>query len=448
MKIHFAIDNRIRAALRVASATPHLFAALICATAGPWAANTRAQGSRKDDVVFNSRGQPLSGATIRVCTSAATTTSPCTPTALIYSDVGLTQALANPTTSDGLGNYTFYAAPGRYVIEISGPSITTHQVRDVILPTDPSQPATFSSLSTSGNISGFTLSLAGNLTVAGSAAVTGSLTIGGAPVPSTTQVNTWTATQTFKGPSPWHDVMAFGAKCDGITDDTAAFQATFNAAIADPGGTVYIPFTTTSCVVKSGIVMTQTANWLNVLQVGNITIPAGGSSLLDSATNPAVGGLNYTNTASGGWVFPLKVRARRRVSPNLPRQRSSILQMFRLFICTRMKFASRILTYAAMARQLPDCVDFYTSTSFGMAYIWLVNVNVATATGSTGTPLKVGTLNTQGGFTFNICGGAFFGGNSGATIPATIWLLNTGVVQVGCEAHRMTTEPLRSFNSR
>ena len=76
-----------------------------------------------------------------------------------------------------------------------------------------------------------------------------------------------------------------------------------------------------------------------------------------------------------------------------------------------------------------------------MAYIWLVNVNVATATGSTGTPLKVGTLNTQGGFTFNICGGAFFGGNSGATIPATIWLLNTGVVQVGCEAHRMTTEP-------
>src|ERR1700735_5313468 len=53
---------------------------LFCA-AGPWAANTRAQGSRKDDVVFNARGQPLAGATIRVCGSAATTTSPCTPLA-------------------------------------------------------------------------------------------------------------------------------------------------------------------------------------------------------------------------------------------------------------------------------------------------------------------------------------------------------------------------------
>ena len=57
------------------------------------------------------------------------------------------------------------------MIEISGPSITTRQVRDVILPNDPSQPTTFSSISTPGNISGFTLSLAGNLTVAGSAAV-------------------------------------------------------------------------------------------------------------------------------------------------------------------------------------------------------------------------------------------------------------------------------------
>ena len=69
-----------------------ILAALFCA-AGPWAANTQAQGSRKDDVVFNARGQPLAGATVRVCTSVATTTSPCTPLALIYSDVGLTQAL-------------------------------------------------------------------------------------------------------------------------------------------------------------------------------------------------------------------------------------------------------------------------------------------------------------------------------------------------------------------
>src|SRR5579859_1136988 len=79
-----------------------------------------AQGSRKDDIVFNSRGVPLAGATVRVCAMPASG-QPCTPLALIYSDVGLTQALSNPTSTDGLGNYSFYAAPGKYEIEISGP---------------------------------------------------------------------------------------------------------------------------------------------------------------------------------------------------------------------------------------------------------------------------------------------------------------------------------------
>src|ERR1019366_710037 len=73
--------------------------------------NVRAQGSRKDDVVFNAQGRPMAGATVRICTSAATG-QPCTPLALIYSDPGLTQALANPISTDGLGNYTFYAAAG------------------------------------------------------------------------------------------------------------------------------------------------------------------------------------------------------------------------------------------------------------------------------------------------------------------------------------------------
>src|SRR5229473_3160863 len=93
----------------------------------------RAQGSRKDDIVFNSRGIPLAGATVRVCAMPASG-QPCTPLALIYSDAALTQALANPTTTDGLGNYFFYAAPGKYEIEISGPAITTKQIPNVILP--------------------------------------------------------------------------------------------------------------------------------------------------------------------------------------------------------------------------------------------------------------------------------------------------------------------------
>lgn len=134
-------------------------------------APTHAQGTRKDDIVFNSRGIPLAGATVRVCTMPASG-QPCTPLALIYSDSGLTQALANPTTTDGLGNYFFYAAPGQYEIEISGPSITTKQLPNVILPNDPSSP-TFS-----GAVSAFSLTLGGNLTVSGSTTVVGALASG------------------------------------------------------------------------------------------------------------------------------------------------------------------------------------------------------------------------------------------------------------------------------
>ena len=158
--------------IRKRSARAAMVLVLMCA-AGPWAATVRAQGSRKDDVVFNSRGQPLAGAQIRVCTSNATTTSPCTPLASIFSDAAMTQAAANPLTTDGMGNYSFYAAPARYVIEISGPGITTRQMRDVILPADPAAPFVSGSA-----ITAFSLTLTGGLTVAGSAAVTGSLTAG------------------------------------------------------------------------------------------------------------------------------------------------------------------------------------------------------------------------------------------------------------------------------
>src|SRR5579863_5735337 len=129
------------------------------------------QGTRKDDIVFNTRGVPLAGATVRICAMPATG-QPCTPVALIYSDPGLTQALANPTTTDGMGNYFFYAAPGKYEIEISGPQITTKQLPNVVLPNDPSSP-TFT-----GAVSAFSLSLGGNLTVSGNTTVVGSLASG------------------------------------------------------------------------------------------------------------------------------------------------------------------------------------------------------------------------------------------------------------------------------
>jgi hypothetical protein len=238
-------------------------------------APTHAQGSRKDDIVFNSRGIPLAGATVRVCAMPASG-QPCTPLALIYSDAGLTQALANPTTTDGLGNYFFYASPGKYEIEISGPSITTKQIPNVVLPNDPSSPS-FSA------VSAFSLNLSGNLTVNGSTTVVGNLASGtlnlsnqstppGAagsgtvnmytktadkrlyykddtgtetgpilPGAATNVTNTFTASQNFdgdvhfKGLNPTVDVMRYGARVvntnvapaiPGITASITAGQTT------------------------------------------------------------------------------------------------------------------------------------------------------------------------------------------------------------------------------
>lgn len=53
------------------------------------------------------------------------TNVPCSPTASIFSDIGLTAAKTNPTTTDGLGNFSFYAAPGLYVYSITGQGILT-----------------------------------------------------------------------------------------------------------------------------------------------------------------------------------------------------------------------------------------------------------------------------------------------------------------------------------
>lgn len=246
----------------------------------------QAQGSRKDDIVFNSRGVPLAGAQVRVCAMPASG-QPCTPLALIYSDSALTQALSNPTTTDGLGNYFFFATPGKYLIEVSGPGIITKQFPNVILPSDPTSP-TFSSITSTSNISGFSLTLTGNLTVNGPASVLGNLAFGAAqltnqaippgtppsgvvnlytktvdkrlyykddtgaeigPIANTTGAqtnitNTFTADQNVdanlrvKGPSPWYDVTRYGVRA------------------VPPGGFPFYGPTTTATTVSGNTVVT------------------------------------------------------------------------------------------------------------------------------------------------------------------------------------------------
>jgi hypothetical protein len=388
-------------------------AALILCAAGPWASSARAQGSRKDDVVFNSRGQPLAGASIRVCTSSATTTSPCTPTALVYSDVALTQALANPFTTDGLGNYNFYAAPGRYVIEISGPGITTHQLRDVILPSDPSQPLSLSGgITTSGDISAFTLSLAGNLTVAGSTAVTGTLTVGGAPVPATTEVNTWTANQFFQGPSPWRDVRAYGAVGNGSTDDGAAFQSAITAAEGDPGGTVYVSWSAHPYLLNTCPTFASThSQWLTIVFAGNVTLGSGCPTINLHTTTIELRGLG------GGTLQDFD-----RGSP-----KATIISNTAnapMFDVEGETVIFRNLDLRCSAGSTGPCVNWDNNGSTGSS-VYLDSMDTNIVNSGTGPGLQLTGLNNPGGFGGRIYGGTIAGGTGCAS---SIKIINWGMV--------------------
>ena len=237
----------------------------------------RAQGSRKDDIVFNAQGRPMAGATVRICTSSATG-EPCSPLANIYSDVGLTQALANPTATDGLGNYSFYASPGQYMVEISGPSITTKQIPNVILPNDPSAP-TFSTVTTTSGISAFSLSFSGNLTVTGSAAVTGALTAGGSPVATTALSNTWTAPQTFS--SSVNVGQAGNVAAKNAVSDAACYVTTSGNDGNDGLSWGTAKLTIYGCLVAlpGGSATTYSAGSGTIyLQSGSTAIGAGGAA--------------------------------------------------------------------------------------------------------------------------------------------------------------------------
>jgi hypothetical protein len=171
-----------------------------------------AQGGRHNDIALGRDGHIAPGASVAVCTVQGIIgygNSPCSPLAPIYTDATLATQAPNPFVADSNGDYGFWAPPGTYQVEVYGPQIGAY-IQTVTVPCVPNT----------------------TTTGCGSAATQGN--------------NTWTGANTFNGDAlfksgdPWFDVKAFGAKCDDVTDDTAALQAAL-AAIPATGGLVEIP---------------------------------------------------------------------------------------------------------------------------------------------------------------------------------------------------------------
>jgi len=98
---------------------------------------------------------PLPGATITVCTSAATGTpcSPLVPTSpvTLCTDSSCAVAAPNPFTADASGNFGFWAIPGTYKVSVTAPG-TTGYLLTVTVPIANGSNISVGSISASGQI--------------------------------------------------------------------------------------------------------------------------------------------------------------------------------------------------------------------------------------------------------------------------------------------------------
>ncbi len=79
--------------------------------------NMKSQGFSIYGQMTNSQGRPAAYATIQVCPYTGSGI-PCSPLSSLYSDLGLTQSISNPYTTDGNGNYSFFVASGAtYILQ-------------------------------------------------------------------------------------------------------------------------------------------------------------------------------------------------------------------------------------------------------------------------------------------------------------------------------------------
>jgi len=97
------------------------------------------------------------------------------------------------------------------------------------------------------------------------------------------------------------NVKAYGAKGDGVTDDTSAFLTAFNAAVAAGGGTIYVPPTTSCYLFNSTLNLTGGTSGLAyqiIFQGATGNFPQGSKICGNTGNSPII-----DTTAMGGVSF-------------------------------------------------------------------------------------------------------------------------------------------------
>jgi hypothetical protein len=101
----------------------------------------------------------------------------------------------------------------------------------------------------------------------------------------------------FKSGAPWYDVKAFGAKCDGVTDDTRAITSAYAQLANDlapnggnsSGGVVYFPHSSGPCRVTTLTIPSNNKGWIvSVFDNGllaNVIIPGTNNAFIGRSGN-------------------------------------------------------------------------------------------------------------------------------------------------------------------
>jgi hypothetical protein len=173
-------------------------------------------------------------------------TYPAGASASLFSDNGVTPQ-ANPITTNNNGEFSFYAADGRYSLRVYGGNIQPQTYTDIVLLEDPED----------GSDVVFDNAEVETLTVNTSAEVPADTTFGGTAINGSAgsslvgfiQSGTGATARTAQAKirEPWFSIADFGAVADATgvsgvgTDNTTAIQRALDAANLSGGGVVFIP---------------------------------------------------------------------------------------------------------------------------------------------------------------------------------------------------------------